>query len=264
VERVDFGLAADVYATHRAGFPESLFERLAVLGVGLGGQRVVDLGTGTGSLTRGFASRGCQLVGLDLSRELILQAQRLDRSARIQNDYLIARAESIGLQACSVDVVAAGQCWHWFGRRQAAGEAYRIMRPGCAIVIAHFDWIPTPGNLVEATEDLILAYNPQWNMARGMGLYLAWLGDLSEVDFEALESFSYDVEVNYTPIAWRGRIRASAGIGASLPQDKVIAFDGELKDMLATRYPGKLLRVPHRVFAVVGRKPGGRGDIPGC
>lgn len=262
MERVDFGLAADDYATHRAGFPESLFERLAAYGVGLGGQRVVDLGTGTGSLSRGFAARGCNLVGLDLSRELIMQAQRLDRDAGIKNDYLIARAESIGLQACSMDVVAAGQCWHWFVRERAAGEAERVLRPGGAIVIAHFDWIPMPGNLVEATEDLILEYNPYWNMARGLGLYPPWLGDLSAAGFEALESFTYDVEVTYTPSAWRGRIRASAGVGASLPKDKIAAFDGELKEMLASKYPAKLLQVPHRVFAVVGRKPGVREGLP--
>ena len=32
-----FGIAADDYATHRAGFPDSFFERLAAFGVGSGG-----------------------------------------------------------------------------------------------------------------------------------------------------------------------------------------------------------------------------------
>ncbi len=48
----DFGRTADDYASHRAGFPDSLFERLSELGIGLEGQDVVDLGTGTGTLGR--------------------------------------------------------------------------------------------------------------------------------------------------------------------------------------------------------------------
>ena len=55
---VDFGRTAEDYARHRAGFPEQLFERLTARGIGCAGQRVLDLGSGTGSLARGFARRG--------------------------------------------------------------------------------------------------------------------------------------------------------------------------------------------------------------
>jgi hypothetical protein len=60
---VDFGRTASDYGRHRAGFPDSMFERLTRYGVGLRGQRVVDVGTGTGTGTgtgmvaRGFALR---------------------------------------------------------------------------------------------------------------------------------------------------------------------------------------------------------------
>ena len=48
--QVDFGRTAADYARHRAGFPEELFERLVARGIGRAGQRVLDLGSGTGSL----------------------------------------------------------------------------------------------------------------------------------------------------------------------------------------------------------------------
>ncbi|MCH8999378.1 MAG: hypothetical protein IID48_14120 [Proteobacteria bacterium] len=47
---VDFGRTAADYARHRAGFPEELFKRLAARGIGRAGQRVLDLGSGIGSL----------------------------------------------------------------------------------------------------------------------------------------------------------------------------------------------------------------------
>ena len=46
VNTVDFGKTASDYRTHRAGFPPETFDRLEGLGVGLAGQKIVDLGTG--------------------------------------------------------------------------------------------------------------------------------------------------------------------------------------------------------------------------
>ena len=47
----------------------------------------------------------------------------------------------------------------------AAAEAYRVIRPGGRLVIAHFDWIAVPGNVVEATEQLIIKHHPKWALA---------------------------------------------------------------------------------------------------
>jgi hypothetical protein len=80
--------------------------------------------------------------------------------------------------------------------------------------------------------------------------------DLDQAGFRQIECFAYDVDAPYTPEAWRGRIRASAGVGASLSPDAVAAFDRDLEQLLAERYPGAVLPVAHRVFAVLGTRPG--------
>lgn len=251
--QINFGLTADDYASYRAGFPESLFDRLQrTYGLGRAGQTLVDLGCGTGALGRGFAQRGCQVIGVDPAEAMLAQARKLDQAAGVSADYRPARAEATGLPDGWAEVVSAGQCWHWFERAQAAVEAARILHPGGRIVIAHYDWLPLTGNLVEATERLIQAYNPAWTMGGGNGIYPAWLTDLGEAGFRQIESFSYDEPAVYTPQAWRGRIRASAGVGASLPPERVAAFDRDLADLLARRFPGDRLAVPHRVFVATG------------
>lgn len=75
--KLDFGLTASDYAKHRAGFPDSLFERLRAFGIGIAGQDVVDLGTGTGALARGFARRGCRVTGIDPSESMLAAARQL-------------------------------------------------------------------------------------------------------------------------------------------------------------------------------------------
>jgi SAM-dependent methyltransferase len=253
---VDFGKTAQDYGRYRAGFPDQLFERLSGYGIGQPGQRVLDLGTGTGSLARGFARRGCQVTGLDPATALLDEARRLDAEAGVTTTYITATAEETGLPDHSFDIVTAGQCWHWFDRTQAANEVRRLLVPGGWLVIAHFDWIPLPGNIVEATEQLIMGYNPTWSMGNGTGLYPAWLRDAATAGFQGIETFSFDLPISYTHEAWRGRIRASAGVAASLDPDHVTAFDDELQSILIARFPSEPLLVPHRVFAVIARAPG--------
>ncbi|HET7143063.1 MAG TPA: class I SAM-dependent methyltransferase [Anaerolineales bacterium] len=262
---VNFGLTADDYAKHRAGFPDELFERVFSQGIVKAGYSLVDLGTGTGTLARGFAQRGCKVIGLDISAQLLEQAKDLSEQAGLSIDFRFAKAEETGLPDDTFDVVSAGQCWHWFDRQAAATEVRRILKPNGRVVIAHFDWLPLKDNIVDATEKLIQKYNPKWyeTSANGFGLYPEWLRDIGEADFLDIQTFSFDLDVPYSHEAWRGRIRASAGVGASLSDEQVGKFDLELKSMLEAQEQlglGKVaglhpvLKFPHRVFVVHARK----------
>lgn len=250
VSGTNFGRAAADYGCFRAGFPDSFFDRLFELDVGLPGQRIVDFGTGTGTLARGFASRGCKVVGIDPDTRMLSEAKELAAQSKVSVRYVQATAEHTGLDDSTADVVTAGQCWHWFDRPLATQEALRILTRGGKLMIAHFDWLPLAGNIVEATERLIEEHNPQWNLGGGRGIHSEWLPGLGEAGLRNIETFSYDIDVSYTPEAWRGRIRASAGVTA-LPSQDVKNFDNDLAEILSDRYPSEILAVPHRVFAIV-------------
>lgn len=252
---MDFDRVAGDYAAFRAGFPEELFVRLRAMGVGLAGQRVLDLGTGTGALARGFAAAGCSVTGIDPAPALLDQARRLDAQARVEVTYGVGPAEQTGMAAASWDVVTAGQCWHWFDRNRAAQEARRLLVDGGALVICHRDYLVLAGNVCDATEELVLRYNPGWTMAGGTGIHPEWTIDAAGGGFVGLETFSFDIEVAYTHEAWRGRMRTCNGVGASLPEATVADFDAALGRLLAERYPAEPLLVPHRVWALVARAP---------
>src|SRR5262245_3577488 len=252
--KTNFGAAAEDYAKFRAGFPDSFFDRLAAFGIGPPGKVVVDVGTGTGTLARGFAMRGCKVIGVDPDDRLLNQARQLDAMASVTIDYKLGYAEAIPLADESADVVAAGQCWHWFDGPKSAREFARVIRPDGHVAVAYFSWLPLPGNVVEATERLIMKHNPNWHFGGGNGVDFSSVPHLYAAGFSGFETFSYDLAVPYSPEAWRGRIRASAGIGASLPPDQVESFDTELARLLEESFPGDVLRVLHRVFAIPGTR----------
>jgi SAM-dependent methyltransferase len=251
---VDFGKTAADYGKHRAGFPPEMFWELKRYAIGLPGQRVVDLGTGTGTIARQLAAAGCEVTGVDISENMLAQAKALDAQAGLCVEYKLCPAEDTGLSSDRFDVVIAGQCWHWFDRARTAAEAWRLLRGGGSLVIAHFDWLPLPGSVVEATEQLILKHNPEWKLGGGVGIHPRFLPQLSATGFQALRTFSFDLEAPYSHEAWLGRIRASAGIGPVLSPEATQRFDDEHRAMLATRFPDKPLRTPHRVWAAMGYK----------
>ncbi|MGB3440640.1 MAG: hypothetical protein WBA97_17985 [Actinophytocola sp.] len=78
--------------------------------------------------------------------------------------------------------------------------------------------------------------------------------------FAGLETFTFDVDVPYPHAAWRGRVRSSNGVGASLPEDTVAAFDADLARLLRDRFGEEPLMVPHRVFAMIASVPLPDGD----
>jgi SAM-dependent methyltransferase len=243
------------YARHRQGFPSRFYAMVAERGLFAPGMRVLDLGTGTGTVARSLAAMGGEVLGLDPAPGQIAAARALAAEQGVTVRFEEGLAERTGQPGAAFDLVVAAQCWHWFDRGLAAAEARRVLKPGGVLLICHFDWLPLPGSVAHASEFLIEAHNPRWPMARTTGFYPAWAADLALSGFDSLEFAGFDHEAAYSHADWRGRIRASAGVGGALAGPAVERFDAEHAALLAARFPAEPLRVPHRVFAIWGRRP---------
>lgn len=258
--RIDFGVAAADYVRHRQGPPAELFDRLARrFGIGMRGQDIVDLGTGTGAIARELAARGARLVGVDPSPSMLAEAARLAAADGLDIAWRRARAEETGLDAASADAVVSCQAWHWFDRARAAAEARRLLRPGGAIAILSFDWLSLPRSVVELTLSLVDRHRgampPIFRDGElcHNGVYPYWADDLAIADFTSIEHLGFDITQRYTHDAWRGRMR-SAALVHTMPPAAQIAFDDDHARALAMGFPDPM-DVPHRVFAVIARAP---------
>src|SRR6478752_5964079 len=122
VRAASFGGVADVYERARPGYPVDAVRWLA----GEEPCDVVDLGAGTGKLTRSLVDLGHRVTAVEPLAEMLDQL----RVAVPEATALQGGAEAIPLPTESADVVTAAQAFHWFDHGPALREIARVLRPG--------------------------------------------------------------------------------------------------------------------------------------
>jgi SAM-dependent methyltransferase len=86
---------------------------------------VVDLGAGTGKLTRALVALGHRVVAVEPLDEMRAQLEAAVADAQAVE----GRAESMPLSDGSADVVTSAQAFHWFDHDDALPEIARVLRP---------------------------------------------------------------------------------------------------------------------------------------
>jgi len=117
-----FDRVADAYERGRPGWPPELLDLLPVPDEAT----VLDLGAGTGKLTRVLAARYAHVIALEPLAEMrAILAERVPAA-----EPLPGVAEAIPLDEAAVDAVFVGQAFHWFATDVAVAEIARVLRPG--------------------------------------------------------------------------------------------------------------------------------------
>ena len=126
-----FGPAAEDYERGRAPWPDAAVERAAAA-LELGSDAtVVDLGAGTGKLTRLLAGRFRRVVAVEPLPEM-----RAVLTANLPHVEVVdGTAERIPLPAGAVDAIFAGDAFHWFDGRAALAEFARVLAPGGGVAL---------------------------------------------------------------------------------------------------------------------------------
>lgn len=91
----DWGCTSQDYAKYRDIYPPAFYQKILDMGACVQGQRVLDMGTGTGVLPRNLYRYGADFTGIDLSENQIKQATALAREQNMKIEFLCAPAENM-------------------------------------------------------------------------------------------------------------------------------------------------------------------------
>jgi len=126
-----FELVADVYERARPEYPAEAVAWIAEQLDLRPGRTVLDLGAGTGKLTRALVATGARVIAVEPGDAMLAELRRVLPDV----EALRGAAEAIPLEDHSVDGVAIGQAFHWFRHDEALPELHRVLRTGGALAL---------------------------------------------------------------------------------------------------------------------------------
>jgi SAM-dependent methyltransferase len=155
-----FDQVADEYERTRPDYPAEILDALP-LGADAA---VLDLGAGTGKLTRVLARRYRDVTAVEPLANMRAMLERVVPGVTA----LAGSAERIPLDDASVDGVFVAQAFHWFDKQVALPEIARVLRPRGVLAIV---WNgpdesrtdPRPAAFVEPVRALHEAASQPWN-----------------------------------------------------------------------------------------------------
>src|SRR5262249_29622689 len=122
--------------------------------------RVADIGSGTGLLSAMLLAAGYEVFGVEPNAEMRHAGEEILRDeARFHS--VAGRAEETGLPAASIDMVTAGQAFHWFDRPRARAEFNRILKPPGWVMLAWNERL-VEGAFLEEYEALLQRYSTDY------------------------------------------------------------------------------------------------------
>lgn len=232
----DWGRTSSDYARYRDIYPDLFYQKIIERKLCVSGQKVLDLGTGTGVLPRNLFQYGAEWTGTDLSGEQIAQAKRLAKEAGMQIAFYAMAAEELAFPGNSFDVITACQCFWYFDHEKLIPKLAQMLKPDGRLLILYMAYLPFEDNIASASEELVLKYSPNWSGARETVKPIP-IPEAVYKRFEPVGHEEYTLTVPFTRETWHGRMRACRGVGASLSEAELKQWDREHRELLSEIAP---------------------------
>jgi SAM-dependent methyltransferase len=227
--RSTFDEVADLYEQARPAYPRRLADELVELsGAGLCSS-VLEVGCGTGQLTRLVAPQVRSVLCVELGPQLAAVARRT-LTAHTNVEVLTADFEHWEPGSRPFDLVMAATAWHWIDPELRYAKAARLLAPSGALAV-----VATRHVLPEAGDEFIAAELQDAYRAIGEGD--AWFPRPEEVDDEAAEIAAsghfrdvrvsrYLVEETYTSEEYVALLETFSGHRTIEPARRELLYEG--------------------------------------
>jgi SAM-dependent methyltransferase len=225
-----FDRSAETYERGRPGYPAELLDHLRATLPVRPGDRVLELGAGTGKFTRAMRPWGARRIAV----EPMPGMRAVFRKTSGDAELVVARAEAIPLRAGAADAVVAAQSFHWFHQPETIREIHRVLRPGGALALLwntrdeSRPWTKRLAALIDAESQEI----PRSRSGAWKSLFPEDPAAPASNGFGALDARTFAHVVRMTPEAVVDRVLSISAISL-LPSDRQRELAVQIRAVLA-------------------------------
>ena len=223
-----FGRTAREYELGRPEWPvEFLDQVVAKLGMGPEAA-VLDLGAGTGKLTRALVPRFARVIAVEPDDAMRAVLEEVVPGA----ESLPGSAEAIPLADGEVDAIFTGEAFHWFATTETLRELARVLRPrGRLAILWNIFQDETPPLSPEAKALLDDAFERGGVPGLAKVLSGRWREAFSGSSFEELREEEYEYELDVDRETFVARMLSVSSIAVQPEEDRT-AFAERLREFL--------------------------------
>jgi SAM-dependent methyltransferase len=229
-----FGRTALQYELGRPLWPEELLDQVISELELAPSAEVLDLGAGTGKLTRALVPRFARVLAIEPDDAMLAVLDGVVPEA----DARRGSAEAIPLDGGEVDAVFSGEAFHWFANAEALAEIVRVLRPRGALAVFWNIGLEYPdlGDEVETLIDETMARGGTPGLPRVLSG--EWRPPIAAAGFEDLHEGELERDLVTDREGWLANLLSVSSIAAQ-PEAARDAFAARLRELVA---PGELRR----------------------
>ena len=201
-----FSNRVENYILYRPNYPQEVMECLRANCQLVQTSVVADVGSGTGILAEMFLKNGNTVYGVEPNLEMRQAGERLLQKYP-QFRSVEGRAESTTLAPASIDLVTAGQAFHWFDRDRAKAEFRRVLRPQGWVALVWNERCESSTPFGREYEQLLRNYATDYHQVNHKRIDEVVLGQFFGGDF-GRDSYQNSQQFDYDGL--KGRLLSSS------------------------------------------------------
>lgn len=251
------------YARFREGYPEEFFDLIKRKFNLLSGDRVLDLGCGTGQIAIPICAFVKQVVAMDPEPEMVAEGKNQAETQGAQNivwieggsDDLSRMSKILG----SFKLVTMGTSFHWMNREKTLEQLHEIVIDGGGIAIVWNTsiWTKVPNDWQLAVREVISKWLGEERRA-GSGVYQAPVKRHEEIvkesKFKRMEWWEHHWVASSTLDGVVGNLYSTSGVNPHILADKKKAFEKDLRETLLKVNPSGIFSSEGDLEAILAWK----------
>ncbi len=238
-----FSSRVENYIKYRPSYPLEIIDILKEKRVLTENTVIADIGSGTGILTKIFLDNGNQVYGVEPNKDMREAAEKL-LQGYTRFSSLEGSAETTGLDENCIDLIIAGQAFHWFDVEESKREFKRIIKPNGNVALIWNNRGKSGTDFNSSYENFILKYGTDYREIKKND------GNVDLFFNYQKETFYNFQELDFTH--FKGRVLSSSYI----PLDDNPLFSKmilELEDLFKKHQQNEIIRIEYDTEIYLGK-----------